>query len=125
MATKRRTSPPPRGQAPRAALPAKRGARGATPLSAVLYLVAVVVSLFLVARHASSWARYVPGGHSILNTLDNAQSQFEAIVSYLTSTMVDGHADFGDGRSTRAPSAFCTPYSDALYHVNVMLGNGG
>lgn len=102
MGTKRR-SPPPKSLD----TPLPRPVR-ASPLRGLLYLAAVGLSLFLVLRHRDSWAPYTrylygPG----------------------TSSLVACHADFDDGRATHANSAFCSPESDALYHVNVMLGNGG
>jgi hypothetical protein len=38
---------------------------------------------------------------------------------------VEGLGDFDDGRKRRVDPAFLVPKSDALYWVNVMLGNGG
>jgi hypothetical protein len=38
---------------------------------------------------------------------------------------VTGHGDFDDGRKRTVNPAFLVPESNALYWVNVMLGNGG
>lgn len=38
---------------------------------------------------------------------------------------VEGHADFGDGRSRQVKADFAEPDCYGCYWTNVMLGNGG
>lgn len=39
--------------------------------------------------------------------------------------LVEGHADFGDGRRRTVSSALTEPACEGCYWTNVMLGNGG
>jgi hypothetical protein len=111
MAPKRRISPPPtyKSQFPAQPRPA---ARSSSPLAGLLYLAAVGVSLFLVLRHHDTWAPYTRYLYGPARTKP-------------LSASLACHADFDDGRATTARAAFCAPASTGLYHVNVMLGNGG
>lgn len=97
--------------------PIERKRKPAGGLSALLILAGLAAIYF--ALQNTPLASFLPGNERALG----ATYLLDALFNY--GANVQGHADFGDGRSTTCPKAFAKPSSEGLHWVNVNLGNGG